>query len=95
MKTATLPALRVAPELRAAAERALRPDESLSSLMETALASHLAQRAAEEDFIARGLRSAQSAKRADSYVAAAEVMVKLEKRLAAARKSAKSQPARK
>jgi len=37
MKTATLPALRVDPKLRDAAERALRPDETLSRLMETAL----------------------------------------------------------
>jgi predicted transcriptional regulator len=90
MKTATLPALRVDPKLREAAERALRPDETLSRLMETALETYIAQREAEDDFIARGLRSARQAREHDRYVSAAAVLGKLEKKLATAKKSAKS-----
>jgi len=90
MKTATLPALRVDPKLRDAAERALRPDETLSRLMEAALESYIAQREAEDDFIARGLRSAREARAQDRYASAAAVVGKLEKKLAAARKNAKS-----
>ena len=93
MKTATLPALRVDPKLRAAAERALRADETLSRLMETALASFVAQRAAEDDFLARGLHSAQEARAQNQYVGAAAVVAKLEKKLAAARKKPRA-PAR-
>ena len=89
MKTATLPALRVDPKLRDAAERALRPDETLSRLMETALESYIAQREAEDDFLARGLRSAQEARAQNQYVSAAAVVAKLEKKLAAAKKKAK------
>ena len=62
MKTATLPALRVDPELREA----------------------------EGDFIARGLRSARKAREHDRYITAAAVVGKLEKKLTAARKDAKS-----
>lgn len=90
MKTATLPALRVDPKLRDAAERALRPDETLSRLMEAALESYIAQREAEDDFIARGLRSGRDAQKHDRYVSAAAVVGKLEKKLIAARKAAKS-----
>ncbi|HSH89264.1 MAG TPA: YlcI/YnfO family protein [Ramlibacter sp.] len=89
MKTATLPALRVDPKLRDAAERALRPDETLSRLMETALESYIAQREAEDDFLARGLRSAQEARAQNQYVSAAAVVAKLERKLAAAKKKAK------
>ncbi len=89
MKTATLPALRVDPKLRDAAERALRPDESLSRLMESALESYIAQREAEDDFLARGLHSAQEARKTDEYVSADHVLAKLEKKLAAAKKKAK------
>ena len=59
MKTSTLPAIRVKPELREAAERALRPNETLSKLMETALENTIAQRAADDEFVARALRSSQ------------------------------------
>ena len=85
MKTSTLPALRVKPALREAAERVLRPDETLSKLMEASLESYIAHRTAEDDFIARGLRSAQQARQTDRYVSADAVMGKLEQKLAAAK----------
>ena len=89
MKTATLPALRVSPRLRDAAEQALRPGETLSSLMESALEGHIDQRAAQQDFIERGLHSAQEARAQDQYVSAAAVVARLEKKLAAAKKKAR------
>ena len=89
MKTATLPALRVDPKLRDAAEKALRPDETLSRLMEAALESYIDQRAATQDFIERGLHSAQEAREQNRYVSAETVVAKLEKKLSAARKKAK------
>ena len=85
MKTSTLPALRVKPALREAAERALRPNETLSKLMESSLESYIAHRTAEDDFIARGLRSAQKAKEENRYVSAETVFAKLEQKLAVAK----------
>ena len=92
MKTATLPALRVRPELRAAAERALLPDETLSSFMEASLESYVAHRAAEDDFIARGLRSAEAARKSGRYASVGAVLAKLAGRLAKARAVAGAAP---
>ncbi len=86
MKTATLPALRVSPALRESAERALRPHETLSKLMEASLKSFIAQRQAEDDFIARGLRSAQQSREDNRYIAADDVLAKLAQRLEQARR---------
>jgi predicted transcriptional regulator len=94
MKTATLPALRVDPALRDAAEKALRPNETLSKLMEASLESYIAHRAAEDDFIARGLRSAQQARETQRYAAAADVFAKLERRLEKARAARQTKTAR-
>ena len=87
MKTATLPALRVRPELREAAQRALRPEETLSRLMEASLESYIAHRQAEDEFIARGLRSADKARKTGRYVSADAVITELGRKLAKAKKA--------
>jgi hypothetical protein len=92
MKTSTLPALRVKPELREAAERALRPNETLSKLMEASLESFIAHRSAEDDFLARGLRSAQKAREENRYISAEAVLSKLAQKLAAAKQPARPDP---
>lgn len=95
MKTSTFPALRVKPALREAAERALRPNETLSNLMEASLESYIAHRNAEDDFIARGLRSAQKAKDENRYVSAETVFAKLEKKLITAKQSTTARKSKK
>ena len=92
MKTATLPALRVSPALRASVERALRPHETLSKLMESSLESFIAHRQAEDDFIARGLRAGQLAKEQNLYIPADTVIAKLEQKLSAAKLQLKASP---
>lgn len=87
MKTATLPALRVRPELREAAEKALRPEETLSGLMEASLESYIAHRQADDEFIARGLRSAEKARKTGRYATADVVMKELSAKLAKAKKA--------
>lgn len=86
MKTSTLPAIRVRPELREAAERALRPSETLSKLMESSLESFIAHRSAEDEFISRGLRAAETARQDNKYVSAKDVLAQLDKRIAAAKR---------
>lgn len=85
MKTATLPALRVSPELRASAENALRPNETLSKLMEASLESFIQQRQAEDEFIARGLRAGEQAELDQSHVSVETVMARLNHKLALAK----------
>ena len=57
MKTATLPAIRVEPELREKIESVLDQGETLSSFMESALRSAVEFRAIQGEFHARGKRS--------------------------------------
>ena len=67
MKTATMPSLRVEPELREAAEAALREGESLSGLMEKSLREEVRRRRLQAEFIARGLAAREEAKRSNEY----------------------------
>ena len=86
MKTATLPSLRVEPLLRADAESVLREGETLTSLMETAMRETIARRRTQDEFLARGLRSAQEARQTDVYHAAQAVHGELQQRLDARRR---------
>lgn len=81
MKTATMPALRVEPELRQAAEEILRPGETLSAFVEDALRRNVELRRAQQEFIARGLVSRDAAKKSGEYVSAKKVLSKLSAKL--------------
>lgn len=90
MKTATLPPLRVAPELRQAAEAVLREGESLSSFMEQSLRDEVNRRRLQAEFIARGLASREEAKRTGVYYDADTVHAELRGMLAEAEAKAKT-----
>jgi len=85
MKTATMPALRVEPALRLAAEDMLRPGETLSAFVEDSLRRNVAFRRTQQEFIARGLASRDAAKESGEYVSAQEVLGKLSAKLEKAR----------
>jgi predicted transcriptional regulator len=86
MKTATFPSLRVEAELREAAESVLREGETLTSLIETAMRETIHRRRAQAEFVARGLKSSENARRTGRYYPAAEVHAELQRRLDARRK---------
>jgi len=90
MKTATFPSLRVDPDLRQAAEEVLQDGESLSSFVEQSIRESVERRQAQREFIARGLRSRDGARRAGAYVMSDTVIGRLEKMLARAKASAKA-----
>jgi TolA-binding protein len=90
MKTSTIPAVRVEPQLREQIEQVLGEDESLSQFVENAVRDSVRQRIEQAEFVARGLRSLQKAKRTGDYLEADEVVAGLRKQLAAA----KARPAR-
>lgn len=73
MKTASLPSLRVDPELREAAESVLQKGESLSGLMEQSLRDEVQRRRHQAEFIARGLASREEARRTGEYFDAEQV----------------------
>ena len=83
MKTASLPPLRVTPELREAAESVLQEGESLSAFLEQSLRAQINHRRVQQEFIARGLASREEARRTGEYFSAEEVLGEMRKRLAA------------
>lgn len=85
MKTATMPALRVQPELRQAAEEILRPGETLSAFVEDSLRRNVEFRRTQQEFIARGLASLTVAEEIGEYVPAKKVLSKLSAKLEKAR----------
>lgn len=87
MKTAAIPAVRVSPELRQAAEKLLQDGETLSGFVEEAVRRNVEFRQAQQEFIERGLRSAAAAKKSGKYVSASTVLGKLGRRLDKARKA--------
>ena len=88
MKTATMPALRVQPELRQAAEEILRPGETLSAFVEDSLRRNVEFRRTQQEFIARGLASRDAAKKSGVYFSSDEVLQELDVILAKAKKKA-------
>lgn len=86
MKTATLPSLRVAPELREAAEEVLREGETLSAFLESALRAQIEQRRMQEQFLARGLASRHRASETGRYIPAETLLAELEAKVQKARK---------
>jgi predicted transcriptional regulator len=88
MKTATMPALRVQPELRQAAEEILRPGETLSAFVEESLRRNVVFRRTQQEFIARGLASRDDAKKTGVYFSSEEVLEELDAIIASAKKKA-------
>lgn len=85
MKTATIPSVRVEPEFRAEVESVLAEGESLSEFVEASVRASVERRRVQAEFIARGLRSRDEAKRTGDYVDAEDVVTALQRKLDAAR----------
>ena len=77
MKTATIPALRVEPKLREAAESVLANNETLSSFVEESLRANIERRLHSQAFIARGIASGDEAKINLEYYSADSVLAEL------------------
>jgi predicted transcriptional regulator len=78
MKSASIPSLRVDPELRHEAESVLQEGESLSSFVEQSIRSNIARRQVQREFIARGLASRDEAKKSGDYFSSDEVLAELD-----------------
>ena len=86
MKTATLPPLRVQPEIRDAVESLLETGETLSSFVEQAVLERIERRRYQSEFITRGLVARDNARETNQYISADDVLADLGAML----KSAKS-----
>lgn len=82
MKTATIPPLRVTPELRHDAESVLEEGETLSNFVESALRKQIEFRRVHKEFVARGLAAREDAKRMGTYYTKEESLAALDDILA-------------
>jgi len=85
MKTATIPSLRVDPELRTAAESVLKEGETLSAFVENSLRAQIHYRKTQAEFIARGLASLAEAERTGVYYSSEDVLKMMREKLDRAR----------
>jgi Arc/MetJ-type ribon-helix-helix transcriptional regulator len=85
MKTATIPAVRVEPEFRAEMEAVLADGESMSEFVEASVRRGVERRRVQAEFIARGLRSRDEARRTGEYIDADLALEGLQHKLDAAR----------
>ncbi|MBB6508957.1 MULTISPECIES: YlcI/YnfO family protein [Rhizobium] len=90
MKTATIPSLRVDPELRAAAESVLKEGETLSAFVEDSLKKQIDYRKTQAEFIARGLAGLAEAERTGVYYSSEEIFGELKGMLEAKRAEKRS-----
>jgi hypothetical protein len=86
MKTAIIPSVRVEPEFRAEVESVLGEGETLSEFVEASVRAGVERRRVQAEFIARGLRSRDEARRTGRYVDADVVVDNLQRKLDTARK---------
>jgi hypothetical protein len=86
MKTSTIPSVRVEPELRAEVESLLAEGETLSEFVEASVRATVLRRRNQAEFVARGMRSLEDARRTGDYVEADAVVQTLQRKLDVARK---------
>jgi len=84
MKTTTIPSIRVEPDFRAEVEAVLGEGETVSQFVETSVRAGVERRRMQAEFIARGLRSRDEARRTGDYVDADTVIDGLQRKLDAA-----------
>lgn len=88
MKNATIPSVRVDPAFRAEVEAVLGEGETLSQFVEASVRAGVERRRVQSEFIARGLRSLDAARRSGGYLDANDLVEGLKGKIAAARKLA-------
>ena len=86
MKASSLPSLRVEPALREAAEAVLKENETLSSLMETAVRDLVHRRQVRAEFLRRGIESLEEYRRTGVSYSVDEVFGELEQMIETRRK---------
>lgn len=84
--------LRIAPQLRKAAESVLQPGETLSLFIEQAMRYQVELCKAQADFLARGLAAEERAQASGRYRSADEVIDGLRQALEYARKHRSTSP---
>ena len=85
MKTATIPSVRVEPDFRAEVEAVLAEGETLTEFVEASVRAGVERRRVQGEFVARGLRARDEARRTGDCVDADVVLDGLQRKLDYAR----------
>jgi len=81
MKSSTLPAVRIEPELRSELESVLTDAETISSFVERAVRDAVNYRRVQAEFLSRGEKAWQEVQRTGGSIPADEVFDRIEKRI--------------
>ena len=92
MKSATLPAVRVEPELRSELESVLGETETISTFVEQAVRGAVNYRRAQAEFLARGERAWQEYQHTGQSRPASEVFDRIQERIDARRRELLATP---
>ncbi|WP_326535774.1 YlcI/YnfO family protein [Pseudorhodoferax sp.] len=87
MKTATIPPVRIEPQLRDQIEQSLEEGETMAALVEKAVRNEVARRHDHAEFVRRGLAAIARTRDADDGIPAEQVIARLEAKLAVARQT--------
>ena len=85
MKIASIRSVRVEPDFRAEVEAVLADGETLSEFVEASVRAGVERRRVQGEFVARGLRARDEARRTADYVEADVVLDGLQRKLDSAR----------
>ena len=85
MKSATIPAVRVEPELRAEIESILNEGETLSEFVEKSVREQARRRRNEAEFVARGIQALENSRMAGDFVDSKAMLDRLDAKLNAAK----------
>ncbi|NTF31136.1 YlcI/YnfO family protein [Rhizobium skierniewicense] len=81
MKSATMPSIRVTPDLREELESVLKDGETVSSFMEDSILKEIEIRKSQSEFIKRGLAAREEAKRTGVYYTTEDVLAMMRSKL--------------
>ena len=85
MKTATIPPVRIEPEFREEIEQLLEADESMASMVVTALRHEVQRRRVDAEFVQRGMTAVRQTLKHGDGVSAEAMLNRLEQKLVAAK----------
>ena len=81
MRSTSLPAVRITPELKQQLEDVLADGETVSALVERAVRGEIERRVMEDEFRRRGIEAIERVEAGGAYLTAEEVLGKLEAKL--------------
>ena len=90
MKTASLPPVRIEPSLREEIEQSLDQNETIASLVKTAVRNEISRRKTQAEFVRRGMEAIERTVQASEGISLDAMLGRLEHKLAAVKAQKKA-----